>query len=248
METRFIRSLHHPFVKYFLKLREDKAFRYGEKKVVVMGKKILADWSKDYPIEILLSSDEEAARFLPSKERYLVTQDILKKITALSAPEPLVAVVPMPSWQDVSKAKHLLVLDKVADPGNLGTLLRTALALGWDGVFLTDDSCDPFNDKAMRAAKGATFRLPMQKGSIEELCSLVEKGEMAVYVADIHGADCTTLSYGEPLALILGNESCGPNPILKEKFTRIAISMKNMESLNVASAGAILLYHLKGFS
>jgi TrmH family RNA methyltransferase len=137
------------------------------------------------------------------------------------------------------------VLDRISDPGNLGTLLRTALALGWEGAFLTPHSADPFNDKAIRASKGACFFLPLQEGSYEELEELLKENQITAYVADLKGTSLPNLKVKHPLALILGNESLGPSAWAKQHGSAISIPMKkDVESLNVASAGAILMYEL----
>ena len=85
----------------------------------------------------------------------------MKKISGMQTPEGLVVEIEMPKPAPLEGLKYLLALDGVSDPGNVGALLRTALALGWQGIFILDESCDPFNDKALRSARGATFRLPL---------------------------------------------------------------------------------------
>ena len=130
--------------------------------------------------------------------------------------------------------------------GNLGTLLRTALALNWQAVFITNSSTDPYNDKALRAAKGATFRLPLMQGSWEDLNVLIKKHQMHVFVADKQGTQLSKITPQTPILLVLGNEAHGASSFAKERYKRICIPMNpQMESLNVASAGAILMYQLR---
>jgi TrmH family RNA methyltransferase len=137
------------------------------------------------------------------------------------------------------------VLDGISDPGNLGNLLRTALALGWEGVYLTENTCDPFHEKALRAAKGATFCLALQEGTWEEFLSISKNYH--TFLADMNGSPLQDKPLASPpIALILSKESCGARMEAKKRFQTISIPMqKAMESLNVASAGAILLYGLK---
>mgnify|MGYP003311319538 CR=1 FL=1 len=73
---------------------------------------------------------------------------------------------------DLSKNNHIVILDSISDPGNLGTLIRTAQALGFNSIFITKESADPFSSKALRAAKGATFNIPLQIGDISELLNI----------------------------------------------------------------------------
>jgi TrmH family RNA methyltransferase len=173
-----------------------------------------------------------------------VSIEVLKKITGVQHPEPLAAEVAMPPMSAISSSRYLLILDGLSDPGNLGTLFRSALCLGWEGIFVTENSVDPWNEKAIRAAKGATFIIPWSRGSHEELQTLLKK--RILFTADARGTDLSTLSFNAPLALVLGNEAHGVGLELKKLSTLIAIPMgKEIESLNVASAGAILLYQLK---
>ncbi|MBS0628210.1 MAG: RNA methyltransferase, partial [Verrucomicrobia bacterium] len=154
-----ITSLQHPLVKDLVRLRKDKSFRRKQGKVLITGcKQIKELLASGVLVEtLILESDFSFSSSIPIVR---VTKEILKKISGLEEPEPMAAVVVLPSFCDLSKVSYLLVLDGIADPGNLGTLLRTAWALGWEGVYLTENSCDPFNEKALRAAKGATFFLP----------------------------------------------------------------------------------------
>ena len=243
MLPKSLLSLQHPFVKYLVNLRKDRSFRRNERKVLAVGKKLIEELIESKAkIEILLVESGYETSF--PYETLLVTHDILKKITGLIEPEPLAAIVSMPPFQDLSKTSYLLVLDGISDPGNLGTLLRTALALGWEGVYLTENTCDPFNEKAIRAAKGATFRIPLQEGSWEDL--VLQTKSFTVFVADMNGDPIQTIIPKPPLALILSKEDRGARPEAKHQFQSVTIPMNGlMESLNVAAAGAILLHRLK---
>ena len=193
------------------------------------------------PIEFLLMTKESSIPdHLQSKQILLVTPEIIEKISGTQSPEPYLAEVPLPSSSNLEKKRHLLALDGVSDPGNVGTLFRTALALGFDGVFLTKNSADPFMNKALRAAKGATFHLPIQIGTEEDLAILIKENDLTPYIADGKGSSKTLLT--SPLILILGNEANGPSKILKALGQLISIPIANeTESLNVAVAGGILM-------
>jgi RNA methyltransferase, TrmH family len=113
-------------------------------------------------------------------ETYLGTPAVLKKIIGLETDDLVAAEVALPESSSLAGAKKIIVLERLSDPGNVGTILRTALALGWDGAFITPGTADPFNDKALRAARGAPLFLPLRFGTIEEL-------KMPLYIADVHG-------------------------------------------------------------
>lgn len=237
MISRKITSLQHPTIKLLVKLRTDRSARYEHRQVLVVGQKMVAESQK---VRQLIVTEEAEIPKLPAEEILIVSHEAMKKITGVESPEPLAAVVDMPPFADLSRKKFLLVLDGIADPGNLGTLLRTALALGWEGAYLLPGTADPYNDKALRAAKGATFRLPLSTGSVDQLPAL--KG----YIADSQGEPVHKLSFSSPLMLILGSESHGPKSFANTKHTRVSVPMsKEMESLNVSAAGAILMFAMR---
>ena len=230
-----ITILKHQTDKRLVKLRTDRATRYQEQSVLISGKKL----ASELPLKALFVVGESN---LQAEEVFQVTDEIMKKITGLKNPEGVAAEVKMPSRATLDQVSRLLVLDGINDPGNMGTLIRTALALGWDGVFLLETSCDPFNDKALRASKGAVFRLPIQWGNWQELKKIVDKNDLQLLVADIEGENYRTVKGGDGLALILGNEAQGPSQESLANSKKITIPMSGqMESLNVSVAGGILL-------
>jgi TrmH family RNA methyltransferase len=243
MITKELSSLQHPIVKHWVKLRSEKSYRAEQKSALIAGEKMVAEAG---PLKALICT--KGATLPPSSAAtlYIVPPEILKKITGLENPEPYAAEVALPPPASLKGKKRLLALNGIADPGNLGTLLRTALALGWEGVFITSSSVDPFNDKALRAARGATFRLPLRCGSREELESLIQESKLHVYVADAKGKSLLEAKIQTPLLLILGSESHGPSLWAKERYPSLCIPMTGeMESLNVAIAGAILMHALR---
>jgi RNA methyltransferase, TrmH family len=247
MNQKEITSLQHPLIKHFVKLREDKEYRYEQKRVVISGVKMIRELSRQFPLRTLLIGEGLPLSETPRADTiFSVPSQILKKVTGLENPEPIAAEIDMPTFSDFSPCTYLLVLDGISDPGNLGTLLRTAKALGWEGAFITQGSTDPYNDKAIRSAKGATFTLPWIKGTWGELSLLLEKNKMTLLAADAKGKPLKSCSLPPPIALALGNEAHGLNDTLKKRAELLAIPMhEGMESLNVATAGAILMYSLR---
>ncbi len=235
MVTKKITSLQHSLVKHWVELRLERAHREKVGRVLICGEKMV----EELPIEVLISvvpSD------LPAKEKYLVSEAILKKITGLSQPDGFAAEIPLPEPQDLSDKQYLLILDQIADPGNLGSLLRTALALQWEGVIATPGTVDFFNDKALRAGKGAHFHLPFARLTMEEISRL----RVHFYLADLKGEPLPGASFQAPLALILSSEAHGPGTWPSHLARKITIPMnKKVESLNVATSGAILLYAMR---
>lgn len=238
MTIKEITSLQHPLVKHLVKLRQDKELRRETKTLLVSGRKTIRDLSEKLPVQMLLTTQKES---FYGKETIMVTPEILKKITGLEEPDGVAAVFAWPEEQPLEGKKRVLVLDRLQDPGNMGTLFRTALALGWEGIILVHGSVDPFNDKVLRAAKGANMLLPFWEMQEKEILAL----KRHVYVADAKGASLEDMSFRSPLFLILGSEAKGPSPSFLKSGTKVSIPMsREMESLNVAVAGSILMYHI----
>lgn len=213
-------------------------------RVLISGQKLIRDLAPIWPLEILLHTGD--APTIPAFETIRVTNAILKKMTGLEEPDGWAAIVRSPEEESLDQKKLILILDQVSDPGNLGTLWRTALALGWEGVWLTPGCVDPLNDKALRAAQGATFRLPYERILPEKIAEWVQKRKAALYRADLSGLALHQCKILSPRALILGNEGQGPGSWSKAISSPVTIPIAHaVESLNVASAGAILLYEMR---
>ena len=241
-----ISSLQHTLVKHLVKLRKNRSYRYENKTVVIEGKKLVSEVCQKQKARYTLAVDESLVpKKVQAEESYLVSHDILRKISGVQTPEGVLAEVPIPPKSSLEGFRYLVAFDGISDPGNLGTLLRTALALGWEGAFILDNSCDPFNDKAVRAAKGATFRLPIRQGSWEELRALIKNNGLQPVAADLNGKNFDAFSSKEGLLLVLGSEAQGLSEEARECCEKITIPMSGkMESLNVSVAGGILMYIL----
>ncbi len=248
MIPKEISSLQHPLVKHWVRLRTSSSYRRRENALLATGENIFPELAVSHTFRrILVQKGSSTPPSLPCEEYIIVTEEILKKITGLSQPEPIVAEMPLPRPADLVSAERLLIIDRIADPGNLGTLLRSALAFGWDGVFFLEGSVDPFNDKAFRASKGALFRLPFSEGDEEDLEQLIAKKKWVVLGASMEGRPIeSTPSYTPPFMLILGSEASGLSSFSKKRAELLSLPMKGeMESLNVAVAGGILMYLLR---
>lgn len=241
--SRFITSLQHPLVKHLVKLRQNSEYRYEQKSLLLEGSK---------PIREVIGEAKKlifSQSFPPfggsNAEEWIVTDAILQKISGLSSPEGVIAEVEMPSPKTLKECHHLLIFDGVNDPGNMGTLLRTALAFGWDGIFVLPGSCDVFNEKVLRAARGAHFKLPFNFGSVKELHELLIRHNFQPLLADLQGENPGNIPIAAKRALIVGNEAHGASDEVRQFSLPVAIPMPGeMESLNVAVAGGILLYLL----
>jgi TrmH family RNA methyltransferase len=242
-----IASLQHPLVKHFVRLRQNRDYRYEHRGVIIDGIKPITELADKLQPRTVMACDESV---IPKQVKYedalIVTEAIMQKVSGMYSPEGLVAEFPMPSSSSLKNLKRVVALDGINDPGNLGTLLRSALALGWEGVFILQESCDPYNEKALRAARGATFKLPIATGAWEDLQRLIKENDWKALAADLEGEAPSAISKNDGILLILGNEARGISDHA-ETIKKVSIRMSGpMESLNVAAAGAILMYALGG--
>lgn len=233
------------YLKHLYKLRKDKKYRDEQKKVLIVGKKMVEEL-RSKPEKLILTKNAEPPSHLKGVAVLRIKDDTMQKLTGLKNPDGICAEMAMPQSQTFNGLKHVIALDGIQDPGNLGTLIRTALSFNWDGVYIIDPSCDPYNDKALRAAKGATFRIPIQVGPWSELRELIRKNSWTPYAADMNGRPVDKAIKADKILLLFGSEGQGISHDAKLISTPVSIPMhQEMESLNVAIAGGILMYLLK---
>lgn len=182
---------------------------------------------------------------------HLVADRALAALADTETPQGILAVAPIPraGLDALRLGEHdpavVLVLDAVQDPGNLGTLARTAEALGAVGLVALPGTVDPWNPKSVRAAMGSTFRLPVVEADWDELAPWLQANAVTTLAAVVGGEPL-----GEPrprrAALVLGNEGAGVGDETRARAGRgVGIPLRGRaESLNVAAAGAILLHEL----
>lgn len=179
---------------------------------------------------------------------HLVTEEIIEKLALSKSPEGIVGVAKLPQFQE-SEPKRILVLDRVQDPGNVGTLLRTALCFGFGEVIFLKGSALPYSPKAIASSQGAVFSVRIKVGVEAQglVEGLKEKGYEVVGSSLSRSVNYETYKPNKgKVALILGNEGqgiCGE--ILCKTDLNLLIPITGIDSLNVAVAGGILMCHLR---
>ncbi|MBN2479029.1 MAG: RNA methyltransferase [Parachlamydiales bacterium] len=244
-----IKSPNNLYIKQFIKIRKDRNFRNEKKKVLLIGKNTILDLKKHgFSFDSLITTNKKNFEIFKNAQNfYLVDENVMKKVCGVQSPEDIAVIIDMPNLK-ILKKDLVLVLDQISDPGNLATLLRTANAFSFDLVILTKSSCDPFNEKVLRSAKGAHFFIPtMQMSESELFLFFKENKKINVFVADMEGKDFSKIKiFEKPLALILGSESKGISNTFKNIGQKITIPLnKTQESLNVAIAGAIIMHKMR---
>ena len=231
----------------------DKKGRAEHGVFLVEGEKATSQIMASHPDEITeiisVIQPPAALRRYPART---VTESQFHYISATQTPQGIAAVVRLP--QDVytstlpaSTGNRILLLEDVQDPGNVGTLIRTASALGFDGVVLTETCADPFSPKVVQAAAGTVLSVWLRKTAqyLVLIRSLKQNG-YSLIAADVHGSDePSILSNQKKPVLALGNEAAGLSKellALADYRVRINTPPDKAESLNVAACGAILMY------
>ena len=178
-----------------------------------------------------------------------VSEDILLDLADSQTPQGIVAVVQKEEVEhtDFSQGKFLF-LEDVQDPGNAGTIIRTADAAGFTGVIVSDKSADTYSLKTLRSMQGSHFHLPIYRMSNQVLLEKAKKAGISVLATTLSkdSVDYRELVPIENFVLVMGNEGQGISPLMAESADQLVhISMKGQaESLNVAVAAGILIFHL----
>lgn len=254
-----ITSSNNERVKHLATLLKKKKQRDTEGHFVTEGKKMYFELLKDFPgllIETYWSESGLAAlskeeRELAETAGYEVLSDsVFQKTAETVTPQGVLAVVKMPAYSLAdftdSDECRLILLERLQDPGNLGTILRTAEAAGMTGVILTEDSVDVFNPKVVRSTMGSIFRIPFYYvPSMPELLGKLKEKNIAVYAAHLEGSvTYDSVRYGSRYGIMIGNEANGlteDSTALASQAVRIPMYGK-AESLNAAIACAVLAY------
>ena len=249
-----ITSRSNPRIKLVHGLQSLRKHRAKEGRFVVEGMRLVGEaLSGSQPVDFIFLSpsapvgvealvDRARERSIPVEE---VTDDIMKHCSATETAPGILAVLRIVTQELPSSPSFLLVADRIANPGNLGTLLRSAAASGVDAVFLTEGTVDAYNPKVVRGAMGAHFRLPIHSTTPQELQQHL-KG-FKVWIAEAGaGPRYAQVDWTVPSALVIGSEAHGPQAWLSHLGQGVSIPLSGgVESLNAAVAGSVILFEMK---
>lgn len=202
-----------------------------------------------YFTESFEASFPEAAALLSDGAQacFSVSESVMDRLSDTSSPQGVFALCETPRKSLPGKGRFL-ILDRVADPSNLGAAARTAEALGMDGILLSADCCDPFNPKALRASMGAFFRIPCEHtADLSERIKELRRVGFSVFGSVVTGGDdVRRTEFSSPCALVIGNEANGISDSVRESCTALVnIRMAGRaESLNASAAAAILMWEM----
>lgn len=247
-----ITSLQNPRVKLIYALQNRAKARRKERKIVLEGPRLIRDACElgHAPKFVFHTSDADEAfvEWLTAQGVDIAPVDeaVMRHISDTQQPQGVIGVFPLPVPEIPPSPTHVLILDGLRDPGNMGTILRTAAAAGVDVVLLSSDCVAPYNPKVLRGGMGAHFRLPVIQASwsrIGEICA-----GLRVYLADGDGAvRYDTADWSSGWALIIGSEAHGASDDAAQLAdAHVAIPLASaVESLNAAVAAAVLLFEAR---
>ncbi|MGB7873462.1 MAG: RNA methyltransferase [Anaerolineales bacterium] len=229
--------------------------RHEESAFLIEGVRLVEEaLAADWPFRFVLSSDglSERGQVLLEKlesagyEVDDVAGDLLQAASETETSQGILAVLELDALTIPDQPNFILIPDQIRDPGNLGTLIRTAAAAGVQAVLLPPETTDAFAPKVVRAGMGAHFWLPihtMEWDEIEQVCKGVS---MQVFLADMFGQSCWKTDFRGPLALIVGGEAEGASKQAQGLANSIvSIPMPGeAESLNAGVAGAVLMFEV----
>lgn len=235
-----ITSLNNEKVKAWNKLKNKKyQNEYGL--FLIEGDHLLKEALKVGVVKEIISSRDYETE-LPF---YKVTKDIMKKLSSQVSGTDIIGVCI--KREETKVGKRVLILDDINDPGNMGTIIRSAVAFNIDTIIASNNSVDFYNDKVIRSSEGMFFNINLIKCNIVELINeLKNKGYLIMGTNVLGGTNIENIKVEDKFALIMGNEARGVSDNIKDMCdTLVYIDMnKSCESLNVGVATSILLYEL----
>ena len=245
-----ITSRQNPLMAHIRKLNSSRSYRREKGEFTGEGPKLLEEAVKAGAEITVVVVAEGTQISCPAGARQVeVPADLLQSLCDTKTPQGVLFVCRMGQLTPPEQlpGQRYLVLDGLQDPGNVGTLWRTADAFGAHGLFLLPGCADPFSPKTLRATMGACFRLPVWQGELGPLKALLRQAGLPLYAtalradtADLRDTDLTRS------AVVIGSEGRGVCPqVLEESDLTIQIPMTaRCESLNAAAAGSVILWHM----
>ncbi len=240
-----IRSKANSLIKNAKKLQQKK---HRKQSYLIEGWHLLEEaQASGAEIETIFVTEESWERVREFDGVRVVSPEVLAELSDSVSPQGVVAQLRMPSYRIPSTLSgKYLVLEDVQDPGNVGTMIRTADAAGYDGVFLSDKSADVYNLKVLRSMQGSHFHLPIYRLPMEELVACFKETHTPIFATTLSkdSVDYKEVDVPNSFALIMGNEGKGISDFIAENADQLVhITMPGQaESLNVAVATGILLF------
>ena len=237
-----ITSKSNPIIKDIIKLQSHKKYRIADKSYIVEGIKPVKECIEaGCKIKSVFCTEQLADSFDGAQ---IVSEGVFNAISAEKTPQGVLAVVGLPEYVIQPPKGSCILLDRLQDPGNLGTIIRTANAAGYSEIYAINCT-DAYSPKAVRASMSGIFFVKVYSGDSKEILSALEG--VPLISADMAGEDIFKFIPPEKFCLCIGNEGGGLSAEVKEKSQfKVKIPMKETcESLNAAVSAGIAMYQLK---
>ncbi len=233
MPYKEIDSPHNPLFKEIEDIKKGKKKKEGL--VFIEGEDLVNEAMATNHLKTALAVNP---LLLPKDhDGLIVSEHLYDRLAQFKSPAKLMGIAEIDLTNE--PGDKCIYLDGVQDPGNVGTIMRTALSFQYSSVFLSIDSASPFNSKTIQASKGAIFKIPIGQA---KLSYLKDKG-YNIYLTSLKGADESKYSeLKKPFALVFGNEGRGVSEENLKLGPNLRIEMSGIDSLNVAIAAGILMY------
>lgn len=221
----------------------DKKYRREYLQYVIEGARLVGDAIRHGANVVGVYVAESKAQTYGFEGQIVVADKIFSKMSDTVHSQGVLAVVQREKTPLAPPSGNCLVLDGLQDPGNVGTLIRTAVACGFGDIYAIE-SVDLYSPKVLRSAMSAHFCIDLHEGTKEEVFDLLQ--DMPIVVADMAGENVFSARFSTPIALVLGNEGYGVSEYSRNRAkTTVALPMaNNFESLNVAVAGSVIMYQV----
>ena len=238
-----INSVQNERVKLWDKLKQKK-YRDETGRFVVQEKHLILEALQAPLLETLIIRKGVKNEF--PLEAIEVSDPVMKKLSSNVSLNDYIAIC-RKSDKKPDKKEMVIVLERVQDPGNLGTIIRTAYSLGYDAVYLSNDCCDEYNEKCLQSTQGAIFHLPVIRESMPDIVRELRKDGLTLIATCLREASMLReTAVPDKYALIFGNEGRGlTEETIEASDLRVKIEMDRFESLNVAAAAAICAYQFR---
>ncbi|HLR67154.1 TrmH family RNA methyltransferase [Virgibacillus alimentarius] len=244
-----ITSVQNQKVKYWKKLQKRKG-RIKAGMFLIEGYHLIEEAKRsNWDIhEIIIKEDQQVPDWCMDFTIEKVNKTVFHHIAQTESPQGIIAVVKM-NQTECYPGNYMLLIDAVQDPGNLGTMIRTADAAGFDAIILGEGTVDVYNDKVIRSTQGSLFHIPVLQRNLLETISILKKEGFRIWASALSGAEpYNQIEVEDKVALIIGNEGAGiQDTLLHEADSIVNIPIYGRaESLNASIAAGILMYYIRG--
>ncbi len=253
-EIKQLTSVNNEQVKYFYSLL-DKKTRNKEQLFIIEGQHLVEEASKTLHLKAVLATDESLLKKYSGVDKYLINKAILEKLSSTKNPQPIIGISSMLCFKEkhldnILKQKDvkLVLLDDINDPGNLGTIIRTTAALGYDAIIMSEATVDLYNDKVVRSTQGVMYKIPLFKMELTKVIKQLKAANVYCMGTSLKNAvSLDNALHKTRFAICFGNEARGMNDVNLDLMDQnIKIDMLNdVESLNVSVASSIVMWELK---